>query len=44
MFYIQNAADVFPNCMYVNFRIWKWYIQSSQIRWNINWWKYSKFL
>jgi hypothetical protein len=41
MIYIQNAAEVFPNCMYVNFRIWKWYIQSSQIRWNINW--YSKF-
>ena len=31
--------DIIPNCMCVIFWTWKWYIESSWIKWNKNWWK-----
>ena len=36
MIYID---DIIHNCMCVIFWTWKWYIESSWIKWNKNWWK-----
>jgi hypothetical protein len=38
-FHMIYIDDIFHNCMCVIFWTWKWYIESSWIKWNKNSWK-----